>query len=461
MESTAAAADSPLVRLPESRLDLLRVIWRLAWPVIVAFSLESMVSLVDTVMVGRLGAEALAGVGIGTQVFHAVSVTMIAVATGTVALVSRHIGGGRRLHAERVLLQSLYCAGAISVAAAIPIALWSTEIVLLFGVDAAVVSEGAAYLRYAMLAVPAEAIVLVIGSGLRGAGDMRTPLAVGALVNVVNVGANYTLIFGKLGFPALGVRGAALGTAIAFATGTLLSLAVVMRRSSVLRLPLRQLSPDWGIIRRVLDIGAPTAGEHILMQVGFMLYLVIAAQYGTTAVAAYFIGVRILALSFNPGFGFGAAASTLVGQNLGAQQPADAERSGWETTRLAVLFMSIGGILIFLGAHPIARLFIADPAVERDAVSFIRTLALAQPLMAADFTLGGALRGAGDTRFPLLTVIIGFYVARLGSAYIVASVLSLTLMWVWLALLWDYLARALLKYGRFQSGRWKTAFGKA
>jgi Na+-driven multidrug efflux pump len=165
--------------------------------------------------------------------------------------------------------------------------------------------------------------------------------------------------------------------------------------------------------------------------------------------------VRILALSFLPGFGFSAAASTLVGQNLGAGQPAEAERSGWEANRLTILFLSVGGLIIFLFAEPIARAFVADAGVVGDAVSFIRILAMAQPLMAADFALGGALRGAGDTRFPLLTVLIGFYGARLGCAWVAASLLHLDLVWVWAAIIGDYIARAVLKAYRFHSGAWK------
>src|SRR5439155_936069 len=150
---------------------------------------------------------------------------------------------------------------------------------------------------------------------------------------------------------------------------------------------------------RFLRIVYPAAIEHLLMQIGFFIYIVFAAHPGTAAVAAYFIGVRILSLSFLPGFGFAAAAATMIGQNLGAERPENAERSGRAAVRLAVRLMSVAGLLIFAAARPIARLFVDDAAVVADTVSFIRVLAACQPLMALDFTLGGALRGAGDTRF--------------------------------------------------------------
>jgi putative MATE family efflux protein len=280
---------------------------------------------------------------------------------------------------------------------------------------------------------------------------------IGAVLNLLNVCVAYVLIFGRLGLPAIGVRGAAAASAIAFWAGALLGVAALLRRGGVLTLRRGELAPHPQMARRVLAVGSPTAIEQLLMQVGFLLYLGIAARYGTEAVAAYFIGVRILALSFLPGFGFGAAASTIVGQQLGAGQPDHAERSGWEANRLSLVLMSILGVLIFLFARPIAALFIDDAEVIADAVSFIQILALAQPLMAADSTLGGALRGAGDTRFPLVTVIVGFYAARLGFAWLAAGVLDLGLEWVWGALLGDYLLRAALKAWRFDSGRWQRA----
>lgn len=435
---------------------LRRSIWSLAWPAILTFGLESVVGLVDMLMVGRLGAHAVAGAGIGTQIFSAVSVVMVAGATGTVALIARDVGAGRRAAAERILLQSLYTAALVAAVVAAPVFWWAREIVSLFGIAPGVTVEAEGYVRCIMLGVPSAALFTALSSALRGAGDMRTPLFLGALVNVANVAGNFVLIFGYLGAPALGVRGAALASGLAFTLGVAMGIGLLLRSASLLRLPRRNLALHFRTALRILGIGGPTGIEQLLMQIGFLLYLKIAALYGTSAVAAYVIGVRILALSFLPGFGFGAASSTIVGQRLGAGDPQGAAESGWASNRLAILFMSAGGIAIFLAAERIARLFVDDAAVVADAVSFIRTLAAAQPLMAADFTLGGALRGAGDTRFPLLTVVLGFYGVRLGFALAAARVFSLSLAWVWAALLGDYLVRAVLKAWRFRSGRWKT-----
>ncbi|MEW6268741.1 MAG: MATE family efflux transporter [Thermodesulfobacteriota bacterium] len=433
-----------------------RVIWSLAWPVIVTMLSESLVGLVDMLFVSRLGASSVAAVGVGAQILGAVSVTMTAVGTGTLALVARSIGARRPAEAERVLGQSILVAAALAVMAIVPVILFAAPLVRAFGVEQHVVELGAGFVRFVMLSIPASAVIFVVASGLRGAGDTRTPLAIGLVVNVLNVALNYVLIFGKLGMPALGVRGSGLATAIAFTLGMTLALALLALRRLRLRLDWGDLALHGATIRRVLGIGYPAAAEQLLMQIGFFLYLLFAARYGTDAIAAYFIGVRILALSFLPGFGFAAAAAALVGQNLGAGEPRGAETAGWHATWMSVALMSATGIVIFLLAEPIARFFVDQPAVVAGTVSFIYMLGASQPFMAMDFTLGGALRGAGDTRFPLLTVLVAFYGCRLGFAWLVVNVLHLSLSWLWAALIGDYVARATLKAWRFRRGDWQA-----
>lgn len=452
--SLALVAETP-ASAPIKEEELVHTIWSLAWPVILTFLLESLVGLIDTIMVGRLGATAVAAVGVGAQVLQAVSVAMTAVGTGTLAIVARHVGAREMKDAEHVLLQSILAAFFLSIVAIVPVIIFADEIVAAFNVDAAVAELGGGFVRFVMPSIPLSALLFVIGSALRAAGDTRTPLAIGFIVNIINIALNYVLIFGKLGLPAMGVRGSGLATTIAFCAGALLNLAMLLRGRLVLHLPRRGWRPDSATIRRVLAVGYPAAAEQFLMQIGFFIYLIFAATYGTSALAGYFIGVRILALSFLPGFGFGAAASALVGQNLGSKNPQRAEHSAWMSTWLAVLLMSACGVVLYLAAEPIAKIFVDDPAVVADSVSFIHALALSQPLMAIDFTLGGALRGAGDTKFPLISVLVAFYGCRLGWAYVVTYVAHASLPWLWAAIFGDYITRSLLKAWRLKSGGWK------
>ena len=204
-------------------------------------------------------------------------------------------------------------------------------------------------------------------------------------------------------------------------------------------------------------MGIPTAIERGAFQLGLLLFLRIVADFGTEPISAYLIGVRILAFCFVPGFGFASAAATLVGQNLGAGRPDEAARSGWRATAGAVLVMSSVGLAIILLAGPLAGSFGAVGAeTVRLAVIFIYILGAAQPLMAIEFTLGGALRGAGDTRFPLFALLTGLLVFRLGAAQFLARPLFGTVTAVWSCLLADYAVKATLLVWRFRSGRWKT-----
>jgi putative MATE family efflux protein len=438
-----------------SRRELIRTTWALAWPAILSFSLESIVGFGGLLMVGHLGPVAVAAVGVGVQILFAVSSVLFAFGTGALAIVARHVGAGERRHAEETLRQSIVSGIGAAVLVAVPVILLARPIVWFFRVEPAVVEETVRFLRIAIAEIPGLTVVFIVAASLRGAGDTRTPLLVGGIVGVLDLVAAYLLIYGRLGLPALGVVGAGLASPIAFAVGAAISLSLLAR--GTLRLVVRwtDFRFDLELVRRVLHVGYPAALEHLLMQIGFFTYVVFVAEYGTGPVAAYFIGARVLALSFLPGLGFATAAGALVGQNLGAGRPGLADYSGWAAQVMALAMMSSGGVMLFIAAPPIARLFVDDPLVVEQAVSFIRVLAVCQPLMAVDFVMSGALRGAGDTRFPLVTALIAFWVCRLGSAFLVTHVLHLELDWLWRVVVLDFAVRAMLKAWRFRAGAWQ------
>jgi putative MATE family efflux protein len=251
------------------------------------------------------------------------------------------------------------------------------------------------------------------------------------------------------------VRGSALASTIAFTTGAGIGLWLLATGRLRLRVGRRDLAPDTAMMGRLARVGVPAGVEQLAMQAGFLVYLVFASHHGTSAVAAYFIGVRILALSFLPGIGFATAASALVGQSLGAGDPCGATRAGWAATRLGVALMSTLGLVLIALAGPIASVFVDDPAVVVDTRWFIYMLGLCQPLMAIDYALGGALRGAGDTRFPLWALFVGLYGFRLAFAWLVTQGLGLGVPWLWAALIGDYAARAALKMLRFRGRAWQ------
>jgi putative MATE family efflux protein len=210
-------------------------------------------------------------------------------------------------------------------------------------------------------------------------------------------------------------------------------------------------------LRSVLRIGAPAALEQIVVQLGLVAFtLIIARGFGTHALAAWGIGAQILSLSFVVGFGFAIAASTLVGQYLGAGDRARAAHSGWRAMWLAMASMTALAAVIVPNARPIARLLIDDPDVVELTATFIRFLGLAQPLMAIDYSLSGALRGSGDTRFPLLSTIAGLLIGRvLMSA--VFTWRGLPVSWIYATVLADYGTKATLLVVRFRSNKWQSA----
>jgi len=432
-------------------------VWTLAWPSMTLFALQSLVGVVDFLFVSSLGTQAIASVGVAVQIQFLTFGLLEAVTTGTVALIAREVGSGRPFEAARAMRTALVLAAIFGALLMLAMPL-SDPILGWMGVAPEVRSLGSRCLRILLgFGIPVS-VGATLAMGLRGAGDVRTPLAIGIVTNFVNVAACWLLIFGNLGAPALGAEGSVWASGIAFVTGALLFLWLWERGNLVLPAPPWRGNVTLSLARRLLRVGIPTALERGAFQLGLLLFLRIVADFGTEPISAYLIGVRILAFCFVPGFGFANAAATLVGQNLGAGRPQDAVRSGWRATAGAVLVMSSVGLTIIAFAGPLAGSFGAVGAeTVRLAVIFIYILGAAQPLMALEFTLGGALRGAGDTRFPLFALLTGLVVFRLGSAEFLAKPLFGNVVAVWSCLLADYAVKGALLIWRFRSGRWQSA----
>lgn len=428
-------------------------VWALAWPVIVSFALDSVMGLASMLMVGRLGAEAVGAVGLATQILGAVRAGIAAVGTGTVALVARNIGASDRKSAEEVLKQSVVFGVLVSTIIAIPVIAFATPLMALFKVKGDMALMGARYLRIVMLSEPFQGVFLMCASALRGAGDTRTPLWIGGIIDIVLIILNYLLIFGKAGLPALGVDGSAYATLIALVIGGALFFWVLSFEGMVLNFKWERLKPDWQLGKRILRVGNPAAIEQLIIQFGFVAYVAFVASYGEKEVAAYFIGVRILALSFLPGFGFSSAAATLVGQGLGAGDYPFSRDAGWVSMRMSIWLMSGLGAVFIVFARQIAALFIDDPTVIDYTVTFMYALGAAQPLMAIDWTITGALRGAGDSHFPLWGSLAGFYGMRLFLTILIVHHHG-SIFWIWWSILADYTVRSVCKVWRFRTEKW-------
>ena len=447
----AASGDASLGERPS--------IFELAWPSITTNILQSIVGLVDMAIIGRISIDAQAAVGSGHRVFMVGQAVMMAITTGTTALVARSWGANDRVEAERTTHASIVMCSGVSLALGTIGVTLAEPLATIFDLPPDTEASTAVFIRWLSAFHLAFGLQFALSSALRAAGDVKTPLLIGALSNVVNVVLVYAFVFGELPGIALpiepmGVRGAAIANGLAFSAGTAVLLALYLGGRLRIR-PRAAGSLTLDRIRRLWHIGYPSGLEQAVFQGGFLVFVIIVTQYGTAPNAAYNIGVQILALSFVVGFGFSIAASTLVGQHLGAREPEAAMHAGWRCMRLSIYSMIALGIAIVSTAHWVAPFFNSDPETVRLTIVFIYILGLVQPLMAIEFSLSGALRGAGDTRWPLISVMSGFIGVRLTLALLFWR-LGLSVEWVYAALIGDYIVKSLVLSTRFGRGRWQT-----
>jgi len=450
---TESLTEADEVAVPD-RLQL--GIWQLAWPAIVGNLLFSVIGVISIKIVGELGASAVAAVTTGQRLFFALQAVLMAVSAGTTALVARAWGAREFDEAAKVTSASLWIANIVAAGLMLPCLFFSHPIASVFGLDEETTAQAAVYIRYLSFFNVAFAVNMVIGASLRAAGDTRTPLWIGAITNVVNVGLLYWLVFGGFGIPALGVPGAAIASGLSFTFGAAIFLYLWYAGRLMVGSGGRG-SVSEKRVRQLVHIGYPAGVEQFVFQGGFVAFLWLIGYYGTAAFAGYGIGVQILSLSFVVGFGFSIAGATLVGQHLGARDADGATRQGWRATFLAIGSMIVLSIAIVSYPEQIARFLIDDDEVVRLTVSFIYIMAVAQPLMAIEFTIGGCLRGAGDTRFPLVTTMIGLVGVRVGLAAMFTW-LGFSVVWIYGALIGDYIVKASMLIWRFRSGRWKQIF---
>ncbi len=434
-----------------SGADYQRVL-TLALPAVGEQMLNMAVGLADTFMVGHLGAAAVAAVGLSNQAVMLVTTFFAATATGVTALVARHIGA-REPEQANIIMHQGYLLGAffgvITVALGLTLSL-PTMRALQAPPD--VVGPGATYLSIVALTFPLAAWLFVGNAALRGFGDTRTPMLIMLAVNVVNIGTAYVAIYGAGPVPAMGVAGSAIGAATARGVGGLLVTALLLRGSNGLRLRLGRLIPDRAQIKRIANIGLPAGAEQLLMRGAQATFAATVATLGTQAFAAHQIALQAESLSFTPGFGFAVAATTLVGQGLGARDPARARADGRLSQWMAVTIMSCMAVVLFLFPAQIIGVFITDPVVIQLGIWPLRLVAFSQPLLAVSMVLGGALRGAGDTRTTLLITGSGLWLLRVPLALLLAP--RFGLIGAWVAMNIDLNIRGLLVWLRFRGEHW-------
>ena len=429
-----------------------RTVWQLAWPTIISNLLFTTVGFAHIRIAAELGTSAVAAVTTGHRVFFLIQAVMMGLSVAATATIARAWGADDVKRAEQAAWTSLQVSMILAAALALPTVIIPASIAGLFGLDQATTLSAAEFIFWLGVFSISSAVNMILSTALRATGDVITPLKFLVFSTALNILFGFNLALGHGPTPALGVSGISLGGGSAGLSVTLAFLLFWWRGRFNLG-PTRQVRPDWPRVRQLFTIGAPAMIEQGIIQLSFLVFFGIVARYGTNAYAAYGIGITIVSFPIVIGFGFGIAAATLVGQQLGAGRSDLAIAAGWRSLRLALVAMVTGSIVLMVFADELARFMIDDPEVIHFTKVFLYMIALAQPMMACEMALAGALRGAGDTRFPLFSTFCGLMAGRLIPAWIFAS-LGFSVYWIFAVMIFDYAIKAGLLIHRFRSYKW-------
>lgn len=437
----------------------------IAAPAVAELVLSSLTQLVDTVMVGQLGAYAISAVGITNQPRFIMLASFIALNVGTTALTARFKGQRNRKDSDLVTGQAIFLSLAAALLLTIPGTVFARPMVLFMGADADTVTASAAYFRVLMLGFVPTVLPITVAALLRGAGDTRTPLRYNMIANIANICLNYVLINGKFGFPALGVTGAALATVLANCIACFMAFWVILRPRSAteagrgfvrLRLTRSVLLPNPSMLKRLLRIGLPSAAEQLAMRAGLLIYTITITALGTRIFAAHQITLTILSLSFVNGQAFGIAAASLTGQALGRGDIEAAKRNSAACQKLGALISSFMGLFMFLFRHALIGLFTTEEAIIALGSSVLIIAAAIQPFQSSFQIYAGALRGAGDSFYPALSLTFGILLIRPSMSLLLVNFAGFGLIGAWIALATDQIMRFFFILARYKRGKWVT-----
>jgi putative MATE family efflux protein len=431
---------------------LARQLYSLAWPAFAENLLQTALGMVALMLVGRLGAETIAAVGLANQIFFVTVVVLMGWSIGTTALIARLTGAGDTTAAGGAARQSLILATAGSIVLAVILFPLARVTLVAAGANQTIADIGEPFLQVLILSTPGMGLSFAGSAALRGAGDTRTPMYVAGITNAINIVLAWAMVLGQFGLPALGAVGAALSVVIARSIAGAVTAVILLRRT---RTDGRQPLVDLAVATRVARIGGPAAAEQLVVQVGFLAFNLTAIQIGTAEFAAMQISFNAAQVSQLAGMAFATAATTLVGQSLGAGRPDRARGAGWLATRSAVVWMVIVGVLFAAFADPIFRLYGSDERVIALGHISMIVMGIGQAPQAIAFVLSGALRGAGDTHSTLIGGMLGTVVLRAPLAYLIGVYLGFGFWGIWIAWLADWLARSAIFILRFRSSRWE------
>ena len=446
-----------MIKKPQYKKENIRITLDMAWPSIIESFFVAFAGLIDSLMVSSLGSYAVAAVGLTTQPKFMGLALFFATNVAVSALVARRRGERKQEEANRILstvlvfiIVSAILISVLSVALAGPI-------ISLCGSNAETHDSAVAYFRIVMGGMIFNCIQMGINSAQRGAGNTRITMRTNVTSNTVNIVFNYLLINGHLGFPALGIQGAALATVLGTVVACIMSILSIRKPDGFISLPYiisHRIGPAFTCFTHLIRVGYSVFFEQILMRIGFMLTAVMAADQGTAAMAAHQVGMNIMGLSFSFGDGLQAAAVALIGRSLGAGDEKLAKEYG-KLCRMFGIIISVCLVLIyFFGARPFMSLYFEEENIISIGVGIMRVIIFVVVFQISQVVYMGCLRGAGDTLYTAVASTVSVTVIRTLVSYLGGYVFGLGIIGIWLGVLGDQISRFLFASVRFKAGKW-------
>lgn len=418
----------------------------LAIPATIENILQTAVGFIDALMISKIGLVAVTAVGIANTILNVYLALFIALGVGTSALIAQKIGAKRESEAQIITNQSVLLTVVISLLLALVSVLFGSPLLRMMGASDRILQESLTFFVIVGGGALFMGLMTIFGSILRATGDTKSPMKVSVVVNIGNIVIDYILIFGLGPIPALGVLGTAIGTVLSRVLGCWL----LYRKVQLSKSPL-----DWSTLfvssnyRPLVNLSIPATLERLVMRLGQVLYFGLIVSISAKTFAAHSIAGNIESFTYMPAYGLATAATTLVGNAIGARDPQQAKRYGYSAAKYGVIFMSLLGVILFFGAPLFASLFTKDQEALRQIVIALRIDAFAQPGLAISLITTGALQGMGDTKSPLYSTAFGMWGIRVVGVIVLSKYLGLGIAGIWLSIAIDLYLRSLFLVYKF------------
>ena len=402
-----------------------RAIVLLAIPMVLEMCMESLFGVVDVFWVARLGADAIATVGLTESMLIVLFALALGIGMSATAMVARRIGEKQTAAASVAAVQAILIGVVVSTIAAVLGFTFAPDLLAAMGASADVIRTGSGYTRMMLAGSITIFQLFLINAVFRGAGDAATAMRALWIANAVNILLNPCLIFGLGPFPHMGVLGSAVGTTIGRGIGVAYQLWVLMSGRSRIRVSFADFRVDLGVMRRIFRLSLGAVFQYLVQMTSWIGLIRVVSLFGSSAVAANTLATRIVVFAILPSWGMANAAATLVGQNLGAGKPERAEHAVWRTGLYNMIFLGTVGVLFITFAEPIIRIFTSDPQVFPLAVTGLRFFSYGYISYAYGMVVSQAFNGAGDTFTPTVLNLICFWLCQIPLAWFLAIVLKM------------------------------------